>query len=346
MALVFMDGFETYGTNELLMKDGLYAEAEGSLGMTRVPTGTFSYHVDIGTPLRFVLPGDRQTAGAGYAAWFDTLPVSSAGRAVIFDFRDHNNVSQVYLNVITTGAIEAVRDGVQIGLSNPAITAGAWQHLEARVKVANSGGEVEVRVNGVTVLSLSGIDTQAASSALASCGQIAMFSPVAVSAHSWYVDDFFVWDTTGSFNNGFLGDRRVVTDVANADTTIADWVKSSGVLGYNLINEKPPDDNATYISASSSAVGAKSAFVFGNVSSEVSSIAATQVVVRSIKDEAGPCSVQASILTAINEALGAVKAITSVWTFRWDIFEANPDTGAPWTVTELNATKIAVKRTA
>src|SRR5262249_57811778 len=100
--------------------------------------------------------------------------------AVIFDFRDHNNVSQVYLNVITTGAIEAVRDGVQIGLSNPAITAGAWPHLEARVKVANNGGEGEVRVHGVTLLSLSGIGTQAASRPLASCAQIAIVLPVAV----------------------------------------------------------------------------------------------------------------------------------------------------------------------
>jgi hypothetical protein len=45
-------------------------------------------------------------------------------------------------------------------------------------------------------------------------------------------------------------------------------------------------------------------------------------------------------------ALGAAKAITTQWTFRWDIFETNPDTGAPWLPSDAAAAKIAIQRVA
>src|SRR3546814_7160948 len=67
-------------------------------------------------------------------------------------------------------------------------------------------GTVEVRVEGVTVLDLSGLDTL--NSADATVAQVALGSRIVSSvATTPYYKDFVLWDGSGSANNDFLGSR-------------------------------------------------------------------------------------------------------------------------------------------
>lgn len=351
MSVKFMDSFDHYGGVNSEMTRGTYLSVGIGAGLglttTRHRTGAYSFHLGNGASFRVVIDNRPNVAGAGMSIWFDALPAVS-DRAQPIQFIDRDGNAQVYLGVDTTGAINAWRTDdftTPLGTSAPVLTTGAWQHLEARCKVGNADGEIEVRVNGVTVLSVSGADTFTSGSTHAEVAQIGVSAGLGVTATPFYVDDFYVWDDQGSANNDFLGDKRVLTQVADQDTTIADWQLSSGVNGYALVNELPPDDDASYIFAEFDAVGAQSAFEFEDLGAEVSAVVAVQVINRAIKTDAGAANVQVSVITEYNEALGADNAITSVYTDRRDIFETNPDTGAPWTREQINAALIAVRRT-
>src|SRR4029453_1261561 len=162
MALIHMDSFDHYGGDVAQMTRGTYAQAGGTnfaLTTSRARTGARSLNIGGNGFLRYALPLAVPTAGMGMVMWFDSLPVTS-GRCWPVVFSDHANIPHINVMVQTTGAIEISRgDNVFLGTSAPVITTGAWQHVEARCKVHASTGEVEVRVNGVTAISLTGINT-------------------------------------------------------------------------------------------------------------------------------------------------------------------------------------------
>jgi hypothetical protein len=54
-----------------------------------------------------------------------------------------------------------------LGRSDPCVAPGGYHHFEFKTKIDNATGYIEVRVNEVTVLNLTGIDTQNTANAAA-----------------------------------------------------------------------------------------------------------------------------------------------------------------------------------
>src|SRR3546814_12965860 len=85
-------------------------------------------------------------------------------------------------------------------------------------------GTVEVRVEGVTVLDLSGLDTL--NSADATVAQVALGSRIVGSvATTPYYKDFVLWDGSGSANNDFRSEERRVGKEC-VSTCISRWAPS------------------------------------------------------------------------------------------------------------------------
>lgn len=347
MALLHADSFDHWGTDLAQMIKGIYAQAENAaMDATHVRTGDYAFYFNSGGRLRWVLPVARATAGVGMVIWFDALPVA-ANRAYPITFVDRADNYNILIMVQTTGALEVWRfgDGAYLGATRPVITTGAWQHIEVRCKVDDSAGEVEVRVNGVTELALAGINTHAAT-AFEEIAQVAVEARSGINYARYWIDDLYIWDDQGPQNTDFLGDRRVFTDVAVEDTVIADWTMSTGTDGYALIDDIPADDDATYIIAAPDSLPAQSAFNFPPLDSDVAAVSGVIVQARTVKTNASDCkTITSMIASGSGEASAAERAVTTVWTDRADVFELNPDTGAPWTREEVNAAKIAIKRT-
>lgn len=368
MALIFCDGFDHYGVDETNMLDGVYAElrtgfgsaAPAALVTTNPRTGTHNLRwTDHASEtnsrvVRRVLGGAKTTVGLAVAAYLNALP-SANDIYVLYDFRDTANVVQVSIIVQSTGIIAAFRGdrqtGTQIGTTaTPAVTADAYQHIETMVTFDSTVGEVEVRVNGVTVLSLTGVDTTA--SANQECSQIGLTCGPNNTTLSLTdpnvttdIDDCFCYDDTGSFNNTFIGDRRVLTLFPNADTAIADWTPLSG-SGFSNIDEADPDDDTSYITAAAGASPAlASEFDLDDLPVGVASISAVVVVNRMRKTTAGVANVQASLVSGASEAAGTDRALTEAYTYYQDVIEADPDTAAPFTPAAVDSVKLKVERT-
>lgn len=359
MALLWCDGFDHYGVISNLT-EGVYAEVNSVTLMTANPrTGT--HHLRFGSSLttsssivRRVLGGAKTTVGIAGAFYFLTLPALN-GRQKVFDFRDAANAIQVSIVVQSTGTISAYRgngvSGTLLGTSaSPVVTAETYQHIEAMVFFSQTVGTIEVRVNGVTVLSLSGIDT--VNSALVECSQVSIAgvsgnSPSDGGGVQTDLEDIFCYDDTSSFNNTFIGDRRVLTLFPNANTAQADWTAVGAATGYECIDEATPDGDTTYITASPpGSPGAISEFGIQNLPAGVSAISAVVVVEMARKTEAGPANTQWSVISGASETAGVDKPMTEIYTYRQDVFQTDPASAAPFTPSEVDALLIKVERTA
>lgn len=332
--ILWADSFDHYGTTTALMLDGAWAEADGSISSTQARTGPESYHVTGNTVGRRVFGGAKVTAGVAAAFFAPILPVADNTSAP-FTFCDAANVPQITITLDTTGVLSVWRGNgsgskftTKLGDSGtPAITANAWNHIEAKVKIDNATGTVEVRVNGVTVINLTGQDTQASGNTESSQVRIEV---TGAGTTGFYVDDVIAWDTTTSFNNDFVGDRKVVTDFPDADTADVAWTRSTGSTNFGVIDENPPNADTDYLTTIT--LNAKAGVDFPDLPAEVTNVAAVILIHKSKKTDAGDANVQLKLGSGGgSSAAGADRPMTTAYTLYHDVFQVDPQTSAPFT---------------
>ena len=254
MALLWADNFDNYGFDETYMLDGIYAEVRD---MTLQPdpdtleTGNALYMTfgSFDSPtLRFALPTALDTVGFSCRVYLVGLPTTSNQLPVVVGLRNTSNANQCGIRIETDGRISAVRghtgNGTVLGTTAaPAVTAHAWHHVETKIFLSATVGTVEVRVNGVTVLNLTGQNTLGATG---SCTQTITGCPTFDQVSGWptYFKDLIWWDTTGSSNNDFLGSCHVYSLIPDGDTSL-NWSASFGATGNNLIDGTIPSNVLT-----------------------------------------------------------------------------------------------------
>lgn len=350
MALLWCDSFDYYGGTIGNLTEGLWAEITAGVTLTSANprTGTHALRAQQASTQRRVLGGAKTTVGLAAAFYFPNLPTGNNAQR-LFEYRDAANQAQITIVLQSTGVIEVKRgttSGTSLGVSaSPVVTAETYQHIECLVFFSQTVGTVEVRVNGVTVVSIAGVDTVATS--LVECSQVVIGGGTGGTAvNNVDIDDVFAYDDTGSYNNTFIGDRRVITLYPNANTAQADWTPVGAATGYECIDEASPDGDSTYISAGVPGSPAPvSEFGISNLPAGISAISAVMVVEMARKTEAGPANTQWSVISGASETAGADKPMTEIYTYRYDIFETDPASAAPFTPSEVDGLLIKVERT-
>ncbi len=359
MTLLWCEGFDHYGLAEANMLDGPWAEVDSPWELSTANPRTGTHHirkVSAGGAeafhLRRVFGAALTTVGLGLAFYVPNLPTSN-GRFQLCEFRDAANARQVTVYLQTTGAIAVYRGkstGTLLATSTALATAAAHNHFEIKLTIDDSTGAAEVRLNNVTVIDISGVDTK--NTSLTETSQVAWGMDIGnsgVTNHDF--DDFFAWDTNGSYNNDFIGDHQVLTLYPDGDTAQTDWTRNTGSTDESAIDEVDPDDDTTYVAATAAAE--ISEFSLDDLPSTVSAIAAVQLTGRMKKTDSGTATVQQGLLSsdvgspaAPAEYSGADRNITTAYAYWPDISEEDPATGAPWTRTAFNAALYKIERTA
>ena len=160
-----------------------------------------------------------------------------------------------------------------------------------------------------------------------------------------YLDDIYIYDDSGSYNNTWIGDQRVSTLFPTADTAQADWTALSG-SGYTNIDDASPDDDTTYVYAGApgSPSVSTSEFDIGNLSGTSGTVAAVTMGARVRKDEAGSADYQNGIVSSSVEAKGDVVPANPVYTYHETVFETDPNSGVAFTPTNVNNLLIQINR--
>jgi hypothetical protein len=332
-----------YGTDATKMADGLYAQRT-SLVDDPHPTITGNVLVfGSAAEQRFVLPNNRQTVGVGLRYWPANFPVGTNLHELV-RFRNVANIDHVKIGVDVNGYIQVINgSGTTIGASSGSvIVPGAWQHIEVKVLVDGSVGTLQVRVEGVTKVNLTGVNTRNHATDT-NVYSLSIGEPSNANSTTFYIKDFVVWDATGTQNTDFLGTVQIMRLTPSSDVAMA-WGKSSGTVGYDLINDSPPVDT-NYISAGIGPIPAAATVELTDLPANVTSVKAVLPVYRATKTDGGDGNIQAGMISSGVTGNGTDRPITSAFTYWWDVIEKDPNTSAPWTPTNLNAARLTINRT-
>jgi len=162
-----------------------------------------------------------------------------------------------------------------------------------------------------------------------------MYGPVGGAGTGHFYDDFYVCDATGSVNNNFLGDRRVITIFPNADTADEDFALSTGSDSFALLDDNGLDDDTTYVE--SATVTDRDLFDFESIGSlaNINGIQHTAI--------ARKTDVTNFDMDLVTKSGGTtdVAASQTVGSTSYDSFfriqEEDPDTTDPWTGSGVDA---------
>jgi hypothetical protein len=155
--------------------------------------------------------------------------------------------------------------------SSNVLESDTWHYIEMKVKCADSGGTIEVKVDGTTVIDEPSVDSAYATGAVAY--PTVGFRRLSAPNTEYYVDDWYICDNTGSTCNDFLGSCTVYTLFPNADAS-GNMTANSGSDEYAMVNSTT-QNTAKYIKDTAS--GNRCVFEYGALSITPNTVYGVQV---------------------------------------------------------------------
>jgi hypothetical protein len=204
-----------------------------------------------------------------------------------------------------------------------------WHHMEVKATIADSGGNVEVRMNGVTVINYTG-DTRASSSGTAGLDRIIWNGP---SSTKGAFDDIYIIDSTGTPNT-FVGDCRINSLAPTSDSSVQ-FTRSTGASNYLCVDEVKQNSDTDYVE--SSTVGHKDVYGYADLSASVAQVHGVQTLVWMKKTDAASRTVRSLVVSGGVTANGAAAGLNTSYTPIPTIVSTDPATGAQWTASAVNS---------
>lgn len=232
---------------------------------------------------------------------------------------------------------------VSLGSSMPAsFPSNAWFYLEVGATMASgTSGSVTVKVNEVTVLTLTGINTNSAYNTNSQPIAIVMFNQTANDVVNGQmgplnVAHYYFADTTGSAPwNTFLGDVRVQTLLPTGAGSSTAFTPTGESANWQVAALTPPTPLSIY--NSSSTVGATDLFAMTAMDSQETNIIGVQVKALVYKTEAGARTVATVIKSGSQTLQGTALSPNLTPQFIRSIYQTDPNTNAQWTQSAVNA---------
>lgn len=239
------------------------------------------------------------------------------------------------------------RNGTVLATSATALQTGVWAYLEFKVTVDPSAGVVQLRINGVLDANINLTSQNTRETSNSQVNMICIGQPIvgANAQLNWSFDDFYILDTTGSFNNTFLGDTTVQAITPAANGTQNNWTPSGSGPNWSFVDENPPNGDGDYVKDGN--VGDIDRYLFPNpVPSEGSPLNAVMVWLYARKEQAGPRSVRVAVNSGGTVTdNGTDLPLGQGYQYLNGLFETDPNTGAAWTLTNALLAEYGIKLT-
>lgn len=291
-----------------------------------------------------------------------SIPVDGEPREpldVVYELRGINSSStrstQWRLSFDVFGAITLINrvNGVNTLVARTAPWAfvpGNWFYLEIKVLPSLTAGTFELRVNTVPVLSLVNVRTADGVPLLPATGQgishLTWFLNRIIAgpsaSRSWFSDDLYFLTMDGDRNFDYLGNVRARYMPVMANSTPLEWsIGGSSPQPTNwqsVLNTQIND--VSFVS--SDVPGAEDFYQLDPVLN-VPTVFGVEVGGAYRQDDATQRFVANQIRSGTTTSTGASFATNQSYTFAYDIYELNPDTGLGWTGAELNGAQVGPK---
>jgi hypothetical protein len=243
MARLFTSGFELNS-----LTDGVEffrgSSQSGAIVTTPVRSGTYAYQNKPAASIQNLQLSVGATAGTKtlyykFAYYVTTQPATDT----LVWFASADGITPcLRLRGTSTGLKVMNAANSQVG-SSFSVSTGAWHIIKIKLLSHASAGTVDVFLDGSSVVSATGVGTSGGDLLIENFG-----SGVSVT-HEYYIDDIAVNDGTGSFENSYPGDGKVIILHPTGAGDSTGWTPSTGA-NYTCVDEVTPNDATDYVSAS------------------------------------------------------------------------------------------------
>lgn len=336
--LLFVDSFDHYAIGEADNKWGTVS------ANSSIVSGRFSNGLQLGgsnatATITRSLDANEQTLVCGAAIKLGSLTPADAVN--ILEFADGGSTQVAVRQVADgTGRLQVFIGGTGSTTSaNNAVSAGVYHYIEMKATIANSGGSVEVRVDGAAVITISGADTQATGNAYANQFELNGYR---TQSGAVVFDDVYLCNDDGGTNDDFLGDCRVQYIAPNGNGTTSQLLGSDGnsTDNYLLVDESTPNSDTDYVA--SSTVDDKDTYNYESVTPTSGNVFGVQIVDWIRKTDAGARSFKTVARHSGTEEDSSSVPVATSYTYYLDIRETKPG-GGSWSISDVNAAEFGVK---
>lgn len=223
------------------------------------------------------------------------------------------------------------QSGTVLTTTDPVIHPDRWFHLQAKVTISNTVGIIEIKINGITVVSLSGLDTRNGGTT----DTITRFTVRGIAASGSAIEDVYLIDDVWVDDAQYHGMKKVEHIAVNAAGDTTDWTPSAG-SNFQNVDETPKDGDTTY--NESSTTNNIDLFNMASLVNITSSISGIQVNVDS-RVTVSAINLRTKIKSGATTANGASKSISDTTNYQtvYEVSETDPNTAAAWLVAGINA---------
>ena len=213
-----------------------------------------------------------------------------------------------------------------------------WCLIEVHVKIADSGGVIELKINGSmdatgTFTGDTKPDTDTTIDKIYFSGAM----------QNWF-DDIAINNTAGATDNSWCGDGHVIALVPNANGDSSQLAGSDGnsADNYLLVDEVPNDGDSTYVESSTP----NEKDLYNLTASGLSNVNILRVWAegRAKDTTTGAGTVKLVVKTESTEYDSDNIDLTTIYSQQiGTIHTVNPNTSAAWTPTQLDALQVGMK---
>lgn len=292
------------------------------------PAGRTGNGVSFGGATAFPLPKTYSEIIVGFAFKRGNTNIE------IIRLKDSANAINITLDCSSVGILGCkIRNGAVYYSTGYALTP-SWCYIEVKTKIHDTSGYVIIRVDGTEVLNVSNIDTCINSS------YPNIYIIEFTGAPYSVIDDLYVCDTTGTKNNDFLGDVKVLTLFPQRNGSINNFTPVGDTINYKCVDENPPDNDTTYVT--SSGVGNIDLYGF-YVPVASGQVLGAKLNVYDRKDDSGTRMIKLlSVFNSLQEESESFSC-SDTYIYHSKIFENRPTTSDEWSLNDFNTAEFGVK---
>lgn len=340
MAIVWWENFEWATTSTLTLRcDELTGAGGGNIGVVSGPTnGFYGRCLRVGIQVVDYARTIGWSLGSAYSEGLFSFAISFisaafTGARPLFTINT-GGVRQIVIRMNTDGTISALRNTTLLGTS----TAAPFQpNLRHRVEIAcvcagGTSGSVIIKVNGVVVLDLPGVNTANSGTTF---NRFVFSNMSAPGDFNYYVDD--IWFDTDK--TAFIGDQTIALAVFTSDVSGVS-TPSSGSDRFAMIDETPADltDYTDFASTGEDVYEAE------NMTVTPTSITGLGILYLAQKTDTGTVEFRSRVLSGSDYANGTTQGLNVANYVYTDFFPVDPATGIAWTESGVNGMRPVLER--
>lgn len=331
MTMLVIEGFEGFGTtgNATTLPTKL-PSSTATLPIRAGEHGGFALECSATADNIFIVIPNTEEIVLGFNFKIDSVKFE---RIIFLREGGTNNLGIV---LQADGALRVERTATTLSTSaTGVITDDTWHYIEFKGKINNTTGSYDLKVDGVSVTSGSGVDTQNSTNAWT---DEIFFRGIAL--RDLLYDDVYVLETVTSPNNDFLGPQIVTSRFPDGDDT-ANFTRSAGADNYLLVDDDPHDTDTTYVESGVSTT--KDLYDYATVDS-LTDVKCVQVSTFVRETDGTDFTLITPVKSNVTETDDSAQAIAGTsFESLLRLLENDPDTSVAWLDSGIDAAKFGIK---